>query len=302
MIVHFNGELMPLERARVSPLDRGFLFGEGVYEGLRAMAWPQHSARILGVDRHIERMRLGLQAAGLAFDPAVIDQQSLELVRANGMRDAFVYWQVTGGTPRSGDPPRNRIAPPGLRPTVFAYCHPQPGLETLSGPAEKKAAVLRDVRWELGWFKSISLMGNVHMAKAAAERGAEEAVLIRGGDERGYGGVVSEGLATNVVLVLPTAGGGREIVTPSLESAPMLRGVTRDLLLGWEPSIVQRRVTREELDVALEVMLIGTTSLVTAIVALDSRPVGDGRPGEVTRRLFHRLVRGYLAGEDIARR
>lgn len=302
MIVHLNGKLVPRDEARISPLDRGFILGEGVYEGLRAIAWDAHASgtRVVGIDRHIRRLERGLSGAGISCDVSALHEMSRDLLVANGLRDAFVYWQVTGGTPGPNDPPRHRVPPGNLKPTVFGYCNPQPALASLTGPMEKRVLACRDPRWELGWLKSTSLMGNVWVARQAAEKGFDEAILIRGGDEHGRGGVVSEGLATNVVLVISTKHDGVEIVTPSLESAPMLRGVTRDLMLELAPDIRERIVRQEELESAIEVMMLGTTTYVSAVVEINGRRVGDGRAGPMTRELFSRLMSCYRQGRDVA--
>lgn len=303
MIVHLNGRLLPIEEAYISPLDRGFIFGEGVYEGLRSVAASDRAegCRIIGAAFHVERMRRGLNAAGIAWDPSRLQALSAELTCANGTPDALVYWQVTGGTPSvdRGEPARSRVAPRDLSPSVFGYCSPLPSLEQVlsAGVPRKRVIVRRDPRWALGWLKSVSLMGNVWMAREAAGHGCDEAILIRGGDEHGRGGVVSEGLATNVVLVLEDPE-GMEIVTPALDSAPMLEGVTRTLLLRIAPEIVQRRVRAEELERAREIMLIGTTSYVSSVTELDGRAVGDGQPGPCARGLFERLIRSYVSGSD----
>jgi D-alanine transaminase len=298
VIVHLNGQLVRREQARIDPFDRGFVFGEGVYEGLRAMSWKD-SCRIVGLAAHTARMRKGLEASGIAFDPAVLGEWSEQLVHANALRDAFVYWQVTGGTPGEGDPVRSRARGMNTRPTVFGYCSPQPAIRTQLEPATKNVITCRDVRWELGWLKSISLMGNVMLAARADAARCEEAILLRGGDERGRGGLVSEGLATNVLLALPGASNSTELVTPSLESAPILSGVTRQILLKLEPRIIERPVRAEELDRAGEIMLLGTTTMVTSVTRIDGRAVGAGTVGPEARRLLRVLVEGLEAGRDI---
>jgi D-alanine transaminase len=301
VIVHLNGQLLPREEARIDPLDRGFIFGEGVYEGLRTIAWrPGDSCRVVGLAQHIERMRRGLDAAEIPFDPAPLGEWSEQLVRASGLRDAFVYWQVTGGAPGPGEAPRSRARGKNTRPTIFGYCSAQPSLDAQHEPAVKKVITCRDIRWELGWLKSISLMGNVMLAARADKAGCDEAILIRGGDERGRNGRVAEGLATNVLLALPDGRGAVELVTPALESAPMLTGVTRQLLLKLEPRIRQRTVDAAELESAAEIMLLGTTTMVTSIVQVDGRRVGDGAPGPHARRLLGMLLEALRAGKDMA--
>ena len=300
MIVHLNGKLMSRDQARIDPFDRGFIFGEGVYEGLRAIAWANPSGcRIVGLSRHIARMRRGLDAAGLAFDSGRRGEWSEELARASSLRDAFVYWQITGGTPGPGDPPRSRARGKNTHPTIFGYCSPQPPLEAQIVPAIKRAVIRRDIRWELGWLKSISLMGNVMLAQEADRAGCEEAILIRGGDEHGRGGLITEGLATNILLALPDGRAGAELVTPSLDSAPMLSGVTRQILLSVEPRLRLRPIRAEELVHASEAMFLGTTTLVTSITAINGRAIGDGAPGPEARSLLKILLHALSSGADI---
>lgn len=308
MIVHLNGELLPLERARISPLDRGFVFGDGVYEGLRSVPDGDGGARLIGLTAHARRLQAGLDMAGIAFDASTIGPASLALLKANNLREAFIYWQITRGAPGPGDPPRLRVPPrngePGegrLRPTVFGYCAPQPALESFDGPPTKRVVTCRDIRWELGRLKSISLMGNVVMAMDADRRGGEEAILIRGGCGSGpdmENGLVSEGLATNIILAVNAPGGGVELATPALGSVSILAGVTRDILLRAVPEIHERTVRASELLTAREVMLIGTTTLVTAVTHVDGRPVGDGSVGPEARRLFRVLVAAIRERRD----
>jgi D-alanine transaminase len=221
---------------------------------------------------------------------------SAELLKANGMRDAFVYWQITRGTPTESEPLRQRVPPTrGLRAgvTVFGYCAAQPSLDELAqnGPIGKACALIEDPRWSMGHLKSTSLIGNVVAAIEAdrrGEQGGEEAILVRRG-------TVCEGLATNVLVV--TRGG--ELVTPSLESAPMLAGITRAILineLGRE--LTQRRLTSGELAEAREIMLTGSSTMVASVVRLDGRLVGCGTPGPVAARLLGVLLDAIRAGRD----
>lgn len=301
MLIHLNGQLLPRSDARIDPFDRGFIFGEGVYEGLRSIPW-RDSTRIVGLGAHIRRMQRGLDAAGIPFDVSTLGERSAELVKANNLRDAFVYWQVTGGTPGEGDPVRSRARGRGTAPTILGYCTPQPPLETQREPATKRVITRRDIRWELGWLKSISLMGNVMLARQAEQAGVDEAILIRGGDETGRGGLISEGLATNVMLALPDGRGGTELVTPALTSAPLLAGVTRHILLKHEPRFRERSLPAEDLIRASEVMFLGTTTLVTSITQIDGRTIGDGAPGPEARTLLKVLLEAIRSGRDMDER
>lgn len=303
LIVHLNGRLIPLEQASISPLDRGFLFGDGVYEGLRSIPTAPPAApappatsppgrRIIGARGHIERMRRGLALTQIDWDPAPLEAMSNELTLANGLTDAFVYWQVTRGTPGPNDPVRSRAPAKGMRPTVFGYCTPQPTLDSFTAPPTKSVVTCEDRRWLVGHLKSISLMGNILGALQADEARADEAILIRNG-------LVAEGLATNVVLALPASSGQPPtLVTPSLDSVSILAGVTRAILLKARPDIQERAVREEELARAAEIMMIGTTTMVTSIVRINGRPVGDGTPGPIARDLLACLLNVIRSGRD----
>ena len=276
MFVHLNGNLVPAGEARVSPFDRGYLMGDGIYEGLRAP-----SGRVIALDRHAERMRAGLGEARIeGFDPESLGAMTDELLRANRLEEAFVYWQVTRGAPEAKPPFRTRIPPAGMRPTVFGFAAPVESVASWNEPGVKKASVRPDTRWTRGHVKSISLMGGVLAAIEAHEFGDDDAILVRDG-------LVTEGVSTNVFLSV----GGRT-VTPALESAPMLAGVTRALILDEDPDIEVRPVTEDELRRADEIMLAGTLTMVAGISTLCGKPVGDGgAPGPASRSLLAALQR-----------
>lgn len=288
--VHLNGRLLPLEQATISPFDRGFIFGDGVYEGLRAFR-----GRVVALDRHIRRMRDALNEARIDWDPDQLLDLSDALIEANGLPDSFVYWQITRGAPLPGQPVRTRTPAGAMTPTVFGYCSVQQPIEFFANPPTVTAAVRPDTRWTRGHLKSISLLGNVIAAMEGQEQGAQDVILVRNG-------FVAEGSATNVMLALPAKNGRTELVTPSLDSVSILGGITRALLLEAVPEIVARPVRVEELFRASEVMLVGSTSMVTSVTSLDGRPVADGNAGPQARRLLGELVRSILAEHGQPRR
>lgn len=264
MIVHFNSRLVPAHEAHVSVFDRGFLFGDGVYEGLRSTVAPDGSPRVIGLDLHVERLHAGLREARIGgFDASRLGPLTLELLEANALTEAFIYWQITRGTP-PGDagPARPRVPRGTLPPTVVGFATPVTPVAQCLAPELRRVALCTDTRWTRGHLKSISLLGGVLAALEADERGADDAIMERGG-------LVTEGTATNVFLLSR----GR-LVTPSLESAPMLAGVTRAMILRADPSIEQRPVRVEELRGAQEVMIVGTKTMVASVVSIDGRPVG----------------------------
>ncbi len=266
-IVHLDGELIPAEDARISPFDRGFIFGDAIYEGLRATG-----GHVIAADRHARRMAEGLRACRIradeaGFNPATLGFLSRRLLQANDLDEAFVYWQVSRGTPTPEQPWRGRVPAEIMRPTVLGVAVPERAVESYTTPPSRTAVTRPDTRWTRGLIKSTSLLGNVLASIEAQEAGADDAILVRDG-------LVAEATSSNVFLAL-----GERIVTPSLDAVPILAGVTRDLILDADPAIEQRAVAESELREADEIMLVGTRTMVTSVVGLDGRPVGGGIPG-----------------------
>lgn len=244
---------------------------------------------MIGQGLHLDRMRDGLLEARITgFDVRDLPRLTRELVLANGLTESFVYWQVTRGTPPAeAGPARPRVAKQTWSPTVVGFATPVPAVRDVSKPEVKRASLRPDTRWTRGHLKSISLLGGVLAAYEADEQGADDAIMVRGN-------AVSEGTATNVFL----AQGGL-LITPSLESASMLGGVTRRLILDEDPSIEQRLVTPAELRNADEVMLVGTKTMVASVASLDGAQVGNGTAGPMAQRLLETLRRAIE--RDVAR-
>lgn len=296
MLVHLNSRILPLSDARISPLDRGFLFGDALYEGLRAF-----SGRIVEPGLHARRFAQGLAEIRLDWDAGRLAELSEELLRANGLRDAFIYWQVTRGTPAPGQPVRTRLLSAPTAPTVFGYCSPTATLDECRRAIPTKSAItLADNRWGRCHVKTTSLLGAILASLDAEQARADDAIFIRNG-------LVAESTSANLFAAIPMAGsaGGNgeavEIVTPSLESTPMLAGVTRDVILVAAARagvpVSQRPLRADELARASEVMLCGTLTMVTAVTRLDGRTMNDGRPGPVARRLHELLIDGIARGQ-----
>ncbi len=295
MLVHLNGELVEHDAARISVFDRGFIFGDGVYEGLRSIRTPEGSRRIVGMGLHIERLTEGLAATGIRWDARQLAPLTDALLEANALSDAFVYWQITRGTPDlSRGPNRTRVSDASTTPTVFGYCTPLPAVPfDAPEPLLKRASVQPDRRWLRGRIKSISLLGGVLAAiDGAAAHQADEAILVR---DTPSGRLVSEGTYSNVVIV---PRGAEDPVTPALDDPPILDGVTRRILIHACPNLTERRIHAEELDEAEEVLLVGTTTMVSAVTHLDARALPA--PGPVSRDLMHALCRFIRDGQDLA--
>ncbi len=263
MLVWLNGRILPLENAHVSPLDRGFLFGDGVYEVVRFFD------RVgMAMDAHIERLGRSLRLTGIeGFDAASMPSLCDRLLEAQPLRDACVYLQVTRGAAAT----RSHLPPPGLAPTVFAMATPCGSLDTLV--AEPVALSIQpDERWRRCEIKSTSLMGSLLPMLEASRHGAEEAILVRDG-------LVSEGSSSNVFVVR-----GDEVATPPIDADPrILRGTMRTLAIDAARqvglAVAVRPVRERELAAADEIWITGSRRVLSSCVALDGRPFGGGSPG-----------------------
>lgn len=276
--VYLDGRYLPRDEATVSVDDRGWLFGDGVYEVVR-----YYNGRPMAIDRHVERLRASLEAISLDLPPDLpgfdaIDQQ---LLQANGMADAASYWQVTRGPA----PRQHHFPDPPVRPTVYATLNPQPPFDPDAEVARFKAVTGADQRWTRSAVKSISLLANVLARQAAAEAGCDEAILVRDG-------VVTEGTLTSILIVSQ----GTVIAHPL--DGTILGSVTRQIVLELARDlnipVAEQPWPADRLAEADEIMSLGTTVEVSAVVSVDDCPVADGQPGPITRRLldaYRELIR-----------
>jgi D-alanine transaminase len=284
-IVHLNGRLVPEREARISPWDRGFLFGDGVYEMVRYFGGVG-----VALDLHVARLDRSLALAGIrGFDARDLAAIGEGLLRANGLRDAGVYLQVTRGAGTT----RAHMPSADLVPTVFAYASASEPIEAFTEPGTLCAIVRPDLRWHRCEIKTIALAGNILALVEAQAAGAEECILVRDG-------LVSEGAYTNVAAVV----GGTLVTCPvGDEAAPVLHGTMRHWMLDAARDacvrVEVRRVRAEELAGASEVLVQSSRRLVSGVSHLDGVPVGDGAPGPVCRALFDamraRIVREIAA-------
>jgi D-alanine transaminase len=279
--VYLNGRLVPRAEARIDPDDRGFLFGDGVYEVLRVRAGLP-----LFVDRHFARLCRSAGECEIAqpFDRNTFEAMARELIARNAVEDGIVYLQVTRGVA-----PRSHVFPPGgTPPTVYAFAK-----ALADDPAAADGVgviVLPDERWGRVDMKTVNLLPNVLAAERAARAGAHEAILVRDG-------VVTEGSHSNAWVVLD----GVAVTHPT--GPHILPGVTRDNVLRAGRAagvpVAERPVRVEELARAQELFMTGTTTGVLPVVRVDGNPVCDGRPGPVTRALA--AAYGRLVDEELAR-
>ena len=268
-VVYFDGRYIAKAEVRVSPDDRGFLLGDGIYEVAAA-----YDGRFVALDKHMARLRRSLRESRI--DDTIADPLETvfqELLERNGFAEsgkAMVYLQVTRGVaPRSHAFPKS--AP---RPTVYAYAAPFPDMGDL---ASGIGAITRpDLRWSRCDIKVISLIANVLANQEAKEAGAFEAILIRDG-------FALEGTHTSFFAVKDG------VVRTAPLSNFILPGITRELAIeaihrdGIE--IVEEPIRDKELAQMDELFITGTTTEVVPIVRLDGKPVGNGSPGAVTQRI-----------------
>lgn len=276
--IYLNGDFLPLEQACVSVLDRGFLFGDGVYEVV-----PSYGGHFLGLEPHLDRLDASLSAIRLTnpYPRAHWREVLHRLIGTPPADDQYVYLQVTRGAPSE----RDHLYPEDVTPTVFAMARPiKPRAAEVA--SRGVACVTRpDPRWSRCDIKSVSLLAAVLMRREAQDADALEVVMIRDG-------LVTEGSSTNVFVV-----SGDTIATPA-KGPLILAGVTRGLVLSLAASagmsVEEGPVPAETLGTADEVWLTSSTREVLPVTRLDGGPVGEGRPGPLWRRM-DALYQGYKA-------
>jgi D-alanine transaminase len=274
--VYLNGELTPIEEARIPVLDRGFIFGDGVYEVI-----PVYSGHPFRLVQHLERLQKSLDAIKLA-NPMTLARWS-QLVRKMAKlhatwQDQAVYIQVTRGVAK-----RDHAFPSDTVPTVFLMSNP------LSIPDRKHVSdgvaciTATDNRWLRCDIKSTSLLGNVLMRQRAAEAGCIETIMFRDG-------FLSEASSSNVFVVH-----GKQIFAPP-NNHLVLPGTTNDVVMELarkaKMPLALRELTEDEVRAADEIWLTSATKEVLAVSRLDGKPVGSGKPGPVYKRM-HKLYQDY---------
>lgn len=266
---YLNGEFLRPQDARVSAFDRGFIFGDGVYEVVPAYAgdpfrWEQHLQRLhknlntLGIASPLDREQWEALARGLTFE--------------TGGQDLYLYIQVTRGVA-----PRDHIFPEDVPPTVFAYSqvlHPVSESTLNEGVV---VATMPDIRWQRCDIKMTSLVANVWLRQQAKEKGASEAMLIRDG-------VVTEGAATNVFAVLDG------VVRTPAHGPDLLPGITRDLVVELMAhagiSYEERAFTESEMLAADEVWITSSTKEILPVTSIDGHAVSNGHAGPLFNQVY----------------
>lgn len=277
ILANLNGQIMPLQQAQVPVLDRGFLFGDAVYEGLHLA-----NGRVRFLDAHFARLRRSLaelQITGVDLDR--LRQRLQATIAASECREGFIYIQIS----RGAGPRRTHAFPEQCSPTELIFIDPSPDpyaeIRDQGGPA----ITFPDLRWKRCDIKTVNLLGNVLAAQAAKQAGAIEAILVRDDD------TLSEGSRTSVFGVVDG------VLRTSPLSPNILPGVTRhfvaQMIRDLGLPLEERPLHRSELSQLQELFLTGTSAEILPVIAVDGTPIGNGAPGPITRQLqaeFRRRV------------
>ena len=268
-MVFLNGKLLPLEQASVSVLDRGFIFGDGVYELV-----PVYSRVPFRLDEHLARLERSLAAVSIRnpYSRAQWRAHLHALIDAQAHEDQGVYFQVTRGVAK-----RDHAFPRDAEPTVFMMANPLVNPPQAQVEAGAAAVSAPDFRWLRCDIKSISLVGNVLLRQLSAEAGAAETILFRDGK-------LTEASASNVFIVK------RGVVVAPPKSSLILPGITYDVVVELARAnampLELREVAEAQVRAADELWVTSSSKEVLAIVSLDGKPVGDARPGAAFRRMY----------------
>jgi len=274
MIVYLNGESLPLEEASISPLDRGFLFGDAIYEVVRF-----DRGRPFHLEEHLRRMREGLAALRIEADAGFYAAAARRLLEENGLAgsDAVVYAQVSRGAA-----PRTHVFPPrGTPATIFAFARASDAPPAEAGGS---AILVPDQRWGRCDIKTVMLLPNVLAAQEARQAGAMDAIFVRDG-------LALEATKANLFALI----GGKVRTAPNGPS--ILPGVTRGAVIEASRRLAipveERAFSVEEMFAASEVFLASTTLWTHSLVRIADRRIGNGEPGPVSARLREALQREF---------
>jgi D-alanine transaminase len=268
-MIYLNGEFMPIEEARVPVLDRGFIFGDGVYEVI-----PVYSRHPFRLAEHLRRLQASLDGIRLAnpHDDRTWMQLIHRLIELNQPDDQSLYLHLTRGVAK-----RDHAFPPGVAPTVFMMSNPlsTPPPEQVEGGVG--AITATDNRWLRCDIKAIALLPNVLLRQLAVDADCAECVLLRDG-------FMTEGAASNIFVV------NNGILSAPPKNHLMLPGITYDVVLELAQANGIKQEVREipelELRTAEEAWLSSSTKEVLAITRLDGKTVGAGRPGPLFKRMY----------------
>ncbi len=266
-VVYLNGEFIPLQQAKVSVLDRGFLFGDGVYEVI-----PVYQGKVFRLKEHIQRLQRSLDATNIRLH---MTEQSWEMLfeqvighNAPEAKELSIYVQVTRGVAEK----RDHICPADIEPTLFVMATPVSISVDLDSVTGIRAITLPDNRWTRCYIKSVCLLPNILLKQQALDQGAEDVLLIRDG-------YVTEAAASNVFIVKNGL-----LQTPPKDNL-ILGGITRDLIVELAAQgdfqCQEKAISETELAAADEIWVTSSTREIVPVIELNDKPVGDGNIGSM---------------------
>jgi|TARA_B110000444_G_scaffold207956_1_gene202161 D-alanine transaminase len=265
--IYLNGSFVPRSKAQISIMDRGFLFGDGVYELI-----PVFNKKVFLLDEHLARLKNSLNLIQMS-DVKGLDKIIHELIKKNIKNTFYIYLHITRGFQGS----RNHIYPENIEPTVLLMCEDYPPFSEDSIKKGFQATIQDDFRWMKSNIKSISLLGNVLLKNYASSTGCYETLLVRNKK-------LTEGSTSNVFIVKDEI-----IYTPQL-SNELLPGVTRGLLIRLlnqnNLKVIESDISQSDLINADEVWCSSSTNAVVPIVKVDGDIINTGKVGSVSMKIY----------------
>jgi len=269
-VVYLNGEYLPLSQAKVSVLDRGFLFGDGVYEVI-----PVFGGKPLRLDEHLDRLQRSMDRV-LLLNPLTRNEWNIIfqlLLDRNPGGDRSIYLQVT----RGASPVRDLSVGPDIQPTVFVMVNDIKPVDYAKLESGIEAITVDDFRWKACDIKSVSLIANVMIRLHAIQSNAIDAVMVRDG-------LVTEGTASNIFVL------HNDVVSTPPKSDYLLPGITRDLVIELAQAngfnVEQRDIKENELETADEIWLTSSTREIAPVVKINNHIIGKGVAGECWKKII----------------
>jgi D-alanine transaminase len=270
--VYLNGRYLPLDEAKVSVMDRGFLFGDGIYEVI-----PSYSGKLFHFQDHMERLENSLSSIRLANPHSRAQWLEILTPLLDAGQDQSIYLQITRGVASK----RDHAFPENVTPTVFTMCSAIVPIANLE--AGVRALSVDDSRWELCNVKATTLLANILLRQQAVEKGCAEAILVKDG-------YVTEGAASNIFAVIDGI-----LITPPI-GHEILPGITREVILkiARENNMPYSEdiISLDALKTADEIWLTSSTREIVPIVELDNEAIANGKPGPIWK-IMNQLFQAY---------
>ena len=278
-LAYVNGEIMPIEKAVVSIEDRGYQFGDGVYEFIAS-----YEGHLFMLEEHLDRLERSMRE--LAFDPisrADIRKAVLDLFNRSGYQRAGIYIQISRGVA-----PRNHAITPDMPPQIIMTIRPVKEAPQALRKNGATAITVEDIRWGRCDIKTVQLLANSLAKQKSLDAGCDDAIFVSNQ------GIVREGTSSNLFIV----SGGRLATHPLTNN--ILPGITRMVVINVAKNagldVEESFFRTDELYGADEVFLTGTVTELLPVVRIDGKSIGDGKVGQTTRRLYDLLRKQALAG------